>query len=132
MDEVYELLKKVGTYYLATVDADKARVRPMGTINVFENKLYIQTGRSKDVAKQIFANPNVEVCAFDAETGTWIRISAKLIADERREAKQSMLDAYPNLAGMYSVDDDNMLVLCFEDATARFDSFGGDTSYVDF
>jgi len=132
MEEVYEFLKKVHTYYLATVDGDQPHVRPMGTANIFEGKLYIQTGRSKDVAKQMLDNPKSEICAMDSETGAWIRVCGKLIADDRREAKQSMLDAYPNLAGMYSADDENTLVLYFEDATARFDSFGGETTYVNF
>lgn len=132
MEEVYEFLKKVGTYYLATVEGDQARVRPMGTVNIFDGKLYIQTGKSKDVAKQMLANPKSEVCAFDAGTGAWIRVSGKLIEDDRREAKQAMLDAYPSLSGMYSADDDNTLVLYFADATARFDSFGQETTSIDF
>jgi len=64
MEEVLQFLKKCETYYLATVDGDQPRVRPFGTINIFENKLYIQTGKSKNVSKQIQANPKVEICGF--------------------------------------------------------------------
>ncbi len=121
MQEIYEFLKKAGTYYLATVDGDQPRVRPFGTVNIFDGKLYIQTGKVKDVSKQLYANPKAEVCAF--VDGVWLRVAGKLIPDERYEAKKSMLDAYPSLQGMYSADDDNTIVFYFEDATATFSSF---------
>ena len=130
MERVVKFLKEAGTYYLATVDGDKARVRPFGTVNVFEGKLYIQTGKSKDVSKQIHANPKVEISAF--KDGTWIRVAGELEADERREAKQSMLDAYPELSGMYSADDDNTEVLYLKNATATFSSFTSAPEVVEF
>lgn len=121
MERVVKFLKDAGTYYLATVDGDKARVRPFGTVNVFEGRLYIQTGKSKDVSKQIHLNPNVEICAF--MNGDWLRVSGQLIEDDNREARKSMLDAYPNLRGMYSEDDGNTEVFYLKDATATFSSF---------
>lgn len=121
MQEVYDFLKEAGTYYLATVDGDQPRVRPFGTIDIFEGKLYIQTGKVKDVSKQIAANPKVEICAF--YNGTWIRIAGKLVNDDNIAAKEHMLDAYPNLKAMYSAEDENTQVLYFEDAVATFSSF---------
>lgn len=121
MNEVYEFLKSCGTYYLATVEGDQPRVRPFGTIDIFEDKLYIQTGKVKEVSKQIQANPKVEICAFGE--GKWVRIAGKLVRDDRREAKAHMLDNYPSLQAMYSADDDNTEVLYFEDAVATFSSF---------
>ncbi len=121
MQRVYEFLKKCGTYYLATVDGDQPRVRPFGTIDLFEGRLYIQTGKVKEVSKQIQRNANVELCAFDGEK--WLRVSGKLIRDDRVEAKQHMLNAHPSLKGMYSAEDDNTEVLYFQDATAVFYSF---------
>ena len=121
MQEVCEFLKKCGTYYLATVDGDQPRVRPFGTIHIFEDKLYIQTGKSKDVSKQIQKNPKVEICGFTE--GKWVRVAGELVRDDRIEAKASMLDAYPNLKGMYSAEDDNTEVLYFKNATATFSSF---------
>jgi uncharacterized pyridoxamine 5'-phosphate oxidase family protein len=121
MKEVYEFLKKSGTYYLATVDGDQARVRPFGTANIYENKLYIQTGKVKDVSKQMKANPKVEICAM--ADGKWIRIAGTAVEDDRLEAKQSMLDAYPSLQGMYKADDGNCQVLYLKDATATISSF---------
>ena len=121
MQEVYEFLKNCGTYYLATVEGDQPRVRPFGTIDLFEEKLYIQTGKSKEVSKQIVQNPKVEICAF--VDGKWLRIACSLIRDDRIEAKEHMLDAYPNLKGMYSATDDNTEVLYMKDVTATFSSF---------
>lgn len=121
MKEVYEFLKKCGTYYLATVEENQPRVRPFGTIDMFEGKLYIQTGKAKEVSKQIHSNPNVEISAFDGEK--WIRLSGKLKEDNRREAKKHMLDNYPSLRGMYNEDDTNTEVFYLEEATATFSSF---------
>lgn len=121
MNKVYEFLKNAQTYYLATVDGDKPRVRPFGTIDIFEGRLYIQTGKSKNVSKQLQANPNAELCAF--ADGKWLRVSGTLVRDDRREAKAHMLDAYPELKAMYSADDDNTEVLYFKDAAATFYSF---------
>lgn len=121
MQDVFEFLKNAGTYYLATVEGDQPRVRPFGTIEIFEGKLYIQTGKVKDVSKQIQANPKAEICAFDK--GQWLRVAGTLIRDERIEAKEHMLAAYPNLQSMYSATDDNTEVLYFENATATFYSF---------
>lgn len=121
MNEVYEFLKSCGAYYLATVEGDQPRVRPFGTIDLFEGKLYIQTGKVKNVSKQLQANPKAEICGF--ADGRWVRVTGRLIRDDRREAKVHMLEAYPNLQAMYSPDDDNTEVLYFEDATAVFSSF---------
>ena len=130
MQEVYDFLKKCGTYYLATVEGDQPRVRPFGTVAIFDGKLYIQTGKVKPVSKQLHANPKAEICGF--MDGHWIRVSGKLIADERIEAKKHMLDDYPQLRGMYNENDDNTEVLYFEDAVAVFSSFGGAPREVRF
>ncbi|MBQ6061029.1 MAG: pyridoxamine 5'-phosphate oxidase family protein [Clostridia bacterium] len=130
MQEVYEFLKNCGTYYLATVDGDQPRVRPFGTVDIFEGKLYIQTGKVKDVSKQLQKNPKAEICAF--ANGTWVRVAGELIRDDRIEAKKHMLDAYPSLQGMYKADDDNTEVLYFRNATATFSSFGGAPKTVTF
>ena len=121
MKEVQEFLKNCGVYYLATVEDNKPRVRPFGTAEIFEDKLYIQTGKSKDVYKQIEVNPNVEICAF--KDGVWLRVNGKLVSDDRVEAKEDMLNKNPELKSMYSASDSNTIVLYFTDATATFYSF---------
>ena len=121
MNEVYEFLKKARTYYLATMDGDQPRVRPFGTVDLFEGRLYIQTGKSKKVSQQLQANPKAELCAF--LDGKWLRVAGTLVRDDRVEAKAHMLDNYPELKAMYSADDDNTEVLYFKDAEATFSSF---------
>ena len=121
MKTVYAFLKKCQTYYLATVENNQPRVRPFGTIDLFEDKLYIQTGKVKNVSKQMAQNPKIEICAFDGNT--WIRIEAVAVNDDRIEAKQHMLDNYPGLQKMYKADDNNTQVLYLKDATATFYSF---------
>ncbi len=130
MQEVYEFLKKCNTYYFATVEGDQPRVRPFGTVNIFEDKLYIQTGKSKDVAKQIAVNPKVEICAF--EENQWLRVAATLVEDDRIEAQQALLDAYPGLQGMYQAGDGNTLVYYMKDAQAVFSAFGKEPRIVRF
>ncbi|MDR1247353.1 MAG: pyridoxamine 5'-phosphate oxidase family protein [Clostridiales Family XIII bacterium] len=130
MQEVFDFLKKCNTYYLATVEGDQPHVRPFGTVNLFEGKLYIQTGKSKDVSKQIGANPKIEICAFNGEK--WIRVQASAVSDDRREAKVNMLDAYPNLKDRYSADDDNTQVLYLKDGVATISSFAGEPKVIRF
>ena len=130
MEEVWKFLKDCGTYYLATMDEDQPRVRPFGTAEIFEGKLYIQTGKKKDVSKQIQKNPKVEICAF--KDGKWIRITGKLIRDDRLEAKADMLEKNPGLKRMYSADDDNTEVLYFDNAEAVISSFTEEPIIIKF
>ena len=130
MKEVQEFLKECGIYYLATVEADQARVRPFGTAEIFEDHLYIQTGKKKDVFKQIENNPKVEICAF--KDGKWIRVSGKLVLDDRVEAKKDMLDKNPDLRNMYDENDDNTAVLYFESRRAIISSFTEKPIVIDF
>lgn len=130
MNEVYEFLKECGTYYLATMEGDQPRVRPFGTIDLFEGKLYIQTGKVKEVSKQIMANPKIEICAFKG--GRWLRIAAKALEDDRYEARKHMLDAYPSLQKMYQPDDGNTQVFALEEGTAVFSSFTEEPKTVKF
>ena len=130
MKEVWEFLKNSGVYYLATVDNGKPKVRPFGTAEIFDNHLYIQTGKSKDVSKQIEANPYVELCAFN--NGRWIRVSGKLVRDDRIEAKKDMLDKNPDLRRMYDENDDNTEVLYFESGVAVISSFTEAPKTIEF
>ncbi len=130
MERTVKFLKEAGVYYLATVDGDQPRVRPFGTAHIFEGRLYIQTGKVKDVSRQLHANPKAEICAF--KDGSWLRLSGELIEDDRRKARISMLEAYPELKRMYSPDDGNTEVFYFKNATATFCSFGKAPETVTF
>ena len=130
MNRVCNFLKEAGVYYLATVEGDQPRVRPFGTAHLFEGRLYIQTGKSKPVSKQLAANPKCELCAF--KDGVWLRVAAELVEDDRVEAKKSMLDEYTNLRAMYDENDSNTQVLYLTNATATFSSFTAPPEVVQF
>lgn len=131
MKEVYEFLKNCGTYYIATMDGDQPSLRPFGTAHIFENKLYIQTGKSKNVSKQMKKNPRISICTMNPNK-QWIRIQATAVEDDRVEPKQSMLDAYPNLKSLYSATDNNCQVLYLKDATATISSFTEEPRIIKF
>ena len=130
MERVCQFLKVAGVYYLATVEGDQPRVRPFGTAHIFEGKLYIQTGKVKPTSRQLMANPKAEICAFTE--GAWLRVACELVEDDRFEAKNSMLDAYPNLRGMYDENDGNTQVFYMKNATAMFCAFGKAPEIVEF
>lgn len=131
MNEIFEYLKKCGTFYLATIDGNQPRVRPFGAVDVFEDKIYIQTGNVKKVFAQMKTNPKIEISGM-ANDGSWIRVEASAIRDDRFEVKQHMLDAYPSLKSMYAADDDNTEVLYLKDATATIYTFTDEPKIIKF
>ena len=121
IEKVCQFLEESGTYYLATTEGDQPRVRPFGTVMVYEGRLYIQTGKAKNVSRQLSANPKAEICAF--KDGRWLRVSGELVNDDRLEVKSAMLDKYPSLRAMYDPADSNTQVLYFRGGEAVFSSF---------
>ena len=130
MEKVYEFLKSAGTYYLATIEGDQPRVRPFGTIDLYEGRLYIQTGKKKPVAHQMKDNPRVELSGM--ADGRWIRITAEAVLDESLAAQEHMLAAYPSLQGMYQPGDGNTEVYWLKNATAQICSFTEPTKVIQF
>jgi len=132
MKEVQDFLRECGVFFLATTEEDQPRVRPFGITEIFEGKLYILTGKIKKVSKQIEKNPKVEICACKVQGEKWLRVEGTLVRDERREAKQNMLDKNPQLKAMYSADDDNTEVLYLKNAKATFYSFTEEPKEITF
>ena len=130
MKEVLIFLRSCGGFCLATVDGDKPKVRPFGIVEIFEDHLYVLTGKKKDVFKQIEKNNNVELCAFKNEK--WIRVSGKLVLDDRVEAKKWILDKNPQLRHMQNENDDNTAVLYFESGKAVISSFTEPPKEIEF
>ncbi len=130
MEEVYRFLKACGTYYLATMDGDQPRVRPFGTVDLYNGQLTIQTGRKKDVARQMLADPKVELCAFDGER--WLRVAAKAVEVPEVAAQAHMLEAYPNLRNAYAPGDGNTMIFALTQVTATFSSFTEPSRTVTF
>jgi uncharacterized pyridoxamine 5'-phosphate oxidase family protein len=133
MKEVYEFLKKCGMFFVATIDGDQPQVRPFSAVDLYEGRLYLQTGYPKKVSKQIARNPHVAICAFDGESHSWLRISASLVDDNRLEAKQHMIDNNEELQKRgYTAEGDYTEVLYLKDATATFASHTSEPKVVTF
>ncbi len=130
MQEVYEFLKQAGTYFLATNENGQPRVRPFGTVNLYKDRLYIQTGKAKAVSRQLHANPKLEICAMAG--GEWLRIEASAVEDDDREARVSMLEAYPGLQSMYSPDDGNTEVWFLRNVTATLYTITAEHKLIKF
>lgn len=118
IQKTYDYLKKCEYYFIATMDGDQPRVRGFGTYSIFDDKLYIQTGKFKDVSKQLAINPKAELIAYDGKG--WLRLSGTLVNDDSLAAKKKMIEDCPRLSARYTYDDDKMQVLYFKDATACF------------
>lgn len=121
MYEIFEMLKSAGAYFIATCDEAQPRVRPFGTVNLYKDRIYIQTGKSKAVSHQLHKNPKLEICTMVGRD--WLRIEASAVEDDDREARVSMLEAYPELKAMYSPDDGNTEVWYLRNVSATLYSF---------
>lgn len=130
MEKICRFIKEAGVYFLATTEGDKPKVRPFGTIHIYNHKLYIQTGKSKEVYDQMIENPEVEICALNKDSSEWVRVSGVVKVDNSIEAKKSMLDEYPELQEMYMAEDDNTQVFYFENAEAVFYSFAKEPEII--
>lgn len=130
MEKILQFLEEAHTYYLATVEGNQPRVRPFGSILLYDGKLYIQTGKIKDVSAQLKKNPKAEICAF--KDGKWIRIETMLLEDNRYEVREAMLNQYPALKKMYQADDGNTQVFYMQNVKATICSFGGSPEVIEF
>ena len=123
MQEVQAYLKECGAFFIATTDGDQPCVRPFGVSEIINDRLYIMTGKVKDVYKQVAKNGKFEICALKPNGTEWMRLSGTLVPDETLAVKEEFLNRNESLKSMYKADDDNMTVLYITDATARFFSF---------
>lgn len=130
LNEIYEFLKACETYYLATMEGDQPRIRPFGTIDLFEGRLYIQTGKVKAVSRQMKENPKIEICGMTG--GKWIRVAAEAVLDERVEAQKHMMDGYPALQKLYQPGDGNTEVFYLKNGSAQICSFGEEPKVIEF
>jgi uncharacterized pyridoxamine 5'-phosphate oxidase family protein len=124
MKTAIEFLKANPVFHIATVEGNKARVRPFGFKMERNNTLYLCTGKSKDVYKQLVQNPDIEISAMGSDN-TWLRIRGKIATDDSREAKAQAFEESPNLLNIYKkgADDENFVTLYFTEAAATLYSF---------
>ena len=135
MERVYNYLKKCGTYFIATCDdADSCqpRVRPFGTIIIYDGKLCFQTGKKKPVSRQLHNNPKIEICAYDSEARTWLRLTGIAVEEPRIEAQHQTLDAYPELKDIYKPGDGITEIFKIEHGVAVISSFAEAPTTIEF
>ena len=124
MKTAIEFLKANPVFHIATVEGNKARVRPFGFKMKRNNALYFCTGKMKDVYKQMVQNPDIEISAMGPDN-TWLRIRGRIAFDDSREAKAQAFEESPNLLNMYKkgADDENFVTWYFTEAVATLYSF---------
>ena len=132
MQEVQAFLKDCGAFFIATVDCDQPRVRPFGVSEIINGRLYIMTGKVKDVFKQMAKNGKFEICALKKSGSEWMRLSGTLVNDKTLSVKEEFLNRNPGLKSMYKADDGNMAILYITNGTARFCSFSAPEKTVNF
>ncbi|MDR2945289.1 MAG: pyridoxamine 5'-phosphate oxidase family protein [Candidatus Adiutrix sp.] len=101
MKEVLEFLKSNKPFYLATMDGDQARVRPLGFVMEYDGKIFFGVGNHKNVYRQLKASPKVEISGTDPESN-WVRITGRAVFDERPEVIEAAFTAMPQLKNIYN------------------------------
>ena len=123
MEAILKFLDESKVFYLATVEGDQPRVRPMGFTMAYNGKLYLATNNKKEMYKQMKANPKIECCAMAG--GKWLRIDGTVAFDEERETKVKALEKSPNLTKMYNADDGIFALFYFTSARASISDMSG-------
>ncbi len=122
--EILDFISKNNIGWLATVDKNQARVRGMDTFRADENGLIFYTSKSKNVAKQILKNPDIEVCYF--ARGLQVRVRGKAVPDEDIKLKKEIVAGRPFL-GQYSDEDfKDMAVFRLKGQATTWTMEGGD------
>jgi len=95
--EILAFLNANPTCYMATLEGNEPRVRAMGMVSAGEDGVIIQTGVYKDIYKQLSANPNVELCFFNAKDGVQVRVSGAVELVEDMKLKEEIVVQRPFL-----------------------------------
>jgi uncharacterized pyridoxamine 5'-phosphate oxidase family protein len=125
MNTVYDFIKANPVFHIATVDGDKARVRPFGFMMKRNNTLYFCTNKTKEVYSQLKQNPDIEISVMGSDGSTWLRVRGRIAFDETREAKVQAFDESANLLRIYpkGADDEVFVTFYFTEAVATAFSF---------
>lgn len=132
MEEILQFLTETPTFYFATVDGDKPRVRPFGLVLGHEGKLYLGIGKHKQSYKQLQANPNVEISTTNVK-GEWIRIKGTVVFDDNETVINKAFEKFPNLAKMYNEKTGQTLGFVYlENGDAEIADFAGNFKKISF
>lgn len=131
MEEVLKFLQANPVFYAATIDKDKPKVRPLGFSMQHENRLYFTVGKHKESYRQLRANPNIEISTTNAKK-QWVRISGKVVFDDRPETALKVLETMPSLKNIYNEQTGFVLAPFYlVDATAEFADMDGGFKKID-
>jgi uncharacterized pyridoxamine 5'-phosphate oxidase family protein len=124
MQEVFNFLKESKTFYLATVEGDQPRVRPMGFVMLCQDRIYFSTDNTKPMYRQMSANPKIEICAL-GPGGSWLRLSGRVIFDTSEDTLAKALEESPMLKNMFPQGEDKRGVFFYleKGSKAIMDSF---------
>lgn len=117
MNKIVEELKKIKIFYVATIEDNKPKVRPFSSVTEFEGNVYICCGKQKEVYTQLTNNPYIEICGM-YDQGSWLRVSAKCVEDERIEAQIAMLEYKTGPSQLYKPNDGRFVVFRLEEVKA--------------
>lgn len=124
MEQVIGFLKKVGVFYLATVEGDQPHVRPLGFVMDCGGKLAFCTSNQKSMGRQLAANPKVEICCYDGENT--LRITGKAVFATSKETQKMALETMPALKGMYAVGDGMFEIFYLDETSATCTNMSGE------
>ena len=118
MSKIKDYLSEAGVFFLATVDGDQPKVRPLGAVMEMDDKVIFGIGDFKNVYKQLVANPKAEIVASKPD-GHWMRYTGKAVFESDDKYAEAMLEGAPHLRSIYNEETGNKM-MCFhlEDATA--------------
>ncbi|MGN1360825.1 MAG: pyridoxamine 5'-phosphate oxidase family protein [Eggerthellaceae bacterium] len=131
MSKLMEFLSANKPFYLATVDGDQPKLRPLGAVLEMDGKVIFGVGDFKDVYKQLAANPKCEICTDNGE-GLWLRYTGTAVFATDYAYAEAMLESAPHLRNIYN-DETGHKMMCFwlEDAEARLIQVMGEGEKID-
>ena len=117
MSKIKDFLQETGVFFLATVDGDQPKLRPLGAFLEKDGKLIFGVGDFKDVYRQMRANPLVEIAACKAD-GHWLRYTGKAVFETDESYAKEMI----RTAGLDAIYNEQtghkLMTFHLEDATA--------------
>ncbi|MCL1948931.1 MAG: pyridoxamine 5'-phosphate oxidase family protein [Turicibacter sp.] len=122
MENILEFVTSQKITYLATIDNDQARVRPMGKLSLIDGKLAWCTNSAKDVFKQVAANPKIEFSMFGG--GKNVRLSGNCLPTKDDSFKEKFIADQPHVVQYYGGGEGTLEVMVFEQANATVTAKG--------
>lgn len=117
MNKVKDFLAETNVFFLATVDGNRPKLRPLGAFLEADGKLMFGVGDFKSVYKQLLANPFVEMVACKPN-GHWLRYTGKAVFEPDSKYAAQMIKDY-HLEAVYNEQTGNkLMVFHLDDATA--------------